>query len=118
LDLEQRLRGTIAGFMMPSFVVDLPGGGGKRLAAAHEKYDSKTGVSTFRAPGLSGEKGQRIYEYYDPKPIGERLKEAHRELPAQDHRPQKIAVPPSGFLPPHLATPYSQPAVGVATGGA
>lgn len=52
--------------MMPSFVVDLPGGGGKRLAAAGV-YDKKTGISKFTAPGLLGEKGQRTYEYHDPK---------------------------------------------------
>ncbi|KAH7117045.1 hypothetical protein B0J11DRAFT_469470 [Dendryphion nanum] len=68
LDIEQHLRGTIAGFMMPSFVVDLPGGGGKRLATSHEEYDQTTGISTFRAPGLHGEKGQRLYKYYDPHP--------------------------------------------------
>merc|ERR1711939_418619 len=32
LELEKRMRGTVAGFMLPAFVVDLPGGGGKRLA--------------------------------------------------------------------------------------
>ena len=32
LFLEQQIRGTIAGFMTPSFVIDLPEGGGKRLA--------------------------------------------------------------------------------------
>jgi lysine 2,3-aminomutase len=53
--------------MMPSFVVDLPGGGGKRLAAAGS-YDPKTGISTFTAPGLPGAKGKRVYEYHDPKP--------------------------------------------------
>ena len=66
LDLEQRLRGTIAGFMMPDFVVDLPEGGGKRLATSFETYNLDTGISTFRAPGLLGEKGQRVYKYYDP----------------------------------------------------
>ncbi|KAF2005175.1 kama family protein [Amniculicola lignicola CBS 123094] len=64
LDIEQQLRGTIAGFMMPSFVVDLPEGGGKRLAAAKETYEN--GVSTFKAPGLLGEKGERTYTYWDP----------------------------------------------------
>lgn len=68
LDLEQRLRGTIAGFMMPSFVVDLPGGGGKRLASTFETYDPQSGVSTYKAPGLSGEKAERVYRYYDPGP--------------------------------------------------
>lgn len=66
LDMEMQLRGTIAGFMMPSFVVDLPGGGGKRLAMSHESYNRETGVSTFVAPGLGGEKGAKTYAYYDP----------------------------------------------------
>ncbi|KAF2016973.1 kama family protein [Aaosphaeria arxii CBS 175.79] len=69
LDIEQQLRGTIAGFAMPQFVVDLPGGGGKRLASTYRTYDQETGVSTFQAPGLNGEKGQKLYEYYDPKPV-------------------------------------------------
>ncbi|KAF2730508.1 kama family protein [Polyplosphaeria fusca] len=64
LELEQQLRGTIAGFMMPSFVVDLPGGGGKRLACSYHKYEN--GTSHFRAPGLLGEKGEREYKYFDP----------------------------------------------------
>ncbi|KAF2800497.1 kama family protein [Melanomma pulvis-pyrius CBS 109.77] len=67
LNLEQHLRGTIAGFMMPSFVVDLPGGGGKRLAASYDSYDAASGVSTFKAPGLPGEKAQKVYKYYDPR---------------------------------------------------
>ncbi|KAF2198605.1 hypothetical protein GQ43DRAFT_400547 [Delitschia confertaspora ATCC 74209] len=66
LDMEQRLRGTIAGFMMPSFVVDLPGGGGKRLATSYLTYNQKTGRSTFVAPGLGGDKAKKTYEYYDP----------------------------------------------------
>lgn len=70
LDIEEQLRGTIAGFMMPSFVVDLPGGGGKRLAASGV-YDRTTGISTFKAPGLKGEKAERIYEYFDPRPESE-----------------------------------------------
>lgn len=62
LHIEEQLRGTIAGFMMPSFVVDLPGGGGKRLATATISY--KAGIATFKAPALSKE---RIYTYHDPK---------------------------------------------------
>ncbi|KAF2808934.1 kama family protein [Mytilinidion resinicola] len=64
LDLEQHIRGTIAGFMTPSFVVDLPGGGGKRLAASYQTYDRESGVSTFVAPSVKG--GQKVYKYYDP----------------------------------------------------
>lgn len=63
LELEKNIRGTIAGFMTPSFIVDLPGGGGKRLANSHEAYDPKTGVSIWKAPGVTAEK---TYEYHDP----------------------------------------------------
>lgn len=63
LDIESHVRGTIAGFMTPSFVVDLPGGGGKRLAATFQSYDQATGVSKFVAPGV---KGDTVHEYHDP----------------------------------------------------
>ena len=53
--------------MTPQFVVDLPGGGGKRLAASYRSYDRETGVSTFVAPAVHGRgKEDRVYEYYDP----------------------------------------------------
>jgi hypothetical protein len=55
--------------MTPAFVVDLPGGGGKRLASTYEEYDKETGVSYWRAPGLTGEKGKQIYTYFDPYPV-------------------------------------------------
>ncbi|KAK1781095.1 hypothetical protein QBC45DRAFT_406740 [Copromyces sp. CBS 386.78] len=67
LDLEAKIRGSIAGFMTPSFVVDLPGGGGKRLACSYQNYDRETGVSTFMAPAVRGrDKANKVYEYYDP----------------------------------------------------
>ncbi|CAK7229280.1 hypothetical protein SBRCBS47491_007192 [Sporothrix bragantina] len=67
LDLEAQIRGSIAGFMMPQFVVDLPGGGGKRLACSHLSYDRTTGVSRFMAPAVTGrDKANKVYEYYDP----------------------------------------------------
>jgi hypothetical protein len=64
LHLEEQLRGTIGGFVFPQFVVDLPGGGGKRLAASYKTYDRKTGRSTFVAPSVKG--GEEVYEYWDP----------------------------------------------------
>jgi lysine 2,3-aminomutase len=64
LSLEEQLRGTIAGFNFPNFVVDLPGGGGKRLAASYKSYDRVTGKSTFVAPAVKG--GGKVYEYWDP----------------------------------------------------
>ncbi|OAA68611.1 L-lysine-aminomutase [Niveomyces insectorum RCEF 264] len=67
LDLEAQIRGSIAGFMTPQFVVDLPGGGGKRLACSHLSYDRTTGVSRFVAPAVTGrDKENKVYEYYDP----------------------------------------------------
>ncbi|KAI0437808.1 L-lysine-aminomutase [Xylaria telfairii] len=67
LDIESQLRGSIAGFYMPNFVVDLPGGGGKRLANSFDSYDRDTGVSTFRSPVLTSKsKTGKIYKYYDP----------------------------------------------------
>jgi lysine 2,3-aminomutase len=63
LDLEKQLRGTIAGFLTPQFVVDLPGGGGKRLASSYEYYDEAKGISCYKAPAISGDK---LYYYYDP----------------------------------------------------
>jgi len=67
LDLESRIRGSIAGFMMPQFIVDLPGGGGKRLACSYQSYDRDTGVSSFTAPAVTGRgKAGKVYEHYDP----------------------------------------------------
>lgn len=68
LDLETQIRGSIAGFMVPQFVVDLPGGGGKRLAASHLTYNRNTGVSTFVAPAVTRGKHKvdKVYEYHDP----------------------------------------------------
>jgi len=67
LELEKQLRGFIGGFNFPAFIVDLPGGGGKRLAASYETYDRTTGRSTFVAPAIHGKgKEGRVYEYYDP----------------------------------------------------
>lgn len=65
LHLEQQIRGTVAGVLMPSFVVDLPEGGGKRLANSFDTYDPESGISTWRAPGLTGD---RVFELYDPTP--------------------------------------------------
>lgn len=67
LDLETQIRGTIAGFMTPNFIVDLPGGGGKRLASSYQTYDRKTGRSEFIAPAVTGRgKENMTYEYWDP----------------------------------------------------
>ncbi|KAI1079423.1 kama family protein [Whalleya microplaca] len=67
IDLDSQIQGLTAGYNTPKFVVDLPGGGGKRQAAHFESYDRRTGVSTFTAPGLTRNgKGGKVYRYYDP----------------------------------------------------
>lgn len=65
--MEHQLTGTIAGFEMPKFVVDLPGGGGKRPASTFQSYDRESGISTFTSPILTcRDKEGKTYEYHDP----------------------------------------------------
>ncbi|KAI1387060.1 uncharacterized protein F4822DRAFT_445137 [Hypoxylon trugodes] len=67
LDIEAQVQGAVAGFFIPKFVVDLPGGGGKRPASLYESYDRKTGISTFTQPSLKGkDRDHKVYEYHDP----------------------------------------------------
>lgn len=62
-DLEKAVRGTVAGFNTPTFVVDAPGGGGKRSAHSYEHYDLETGISVYTAPSV---KPGRAFLYFDP----------------------------------------------------
>ncbi len=62
LDIEKAVRGTTAGFHTPTFVVDAPGGGGKRVAHSYEHYDRTTGVSVFAAPSVK----PGFFIYFDP----------------------------------------------------
>ena len=62
LDLEKAVRGVTAGFHTPTFVVDAPGGGGKRVAHSFEHYDRDTGISVFAAPSVK----PGFFLYFDP----------------------------------------------------
>ncbi|HTR53370.1 MAG TPA: KamA family radical SAM protein, partial [Kofleriaceae bacterium] len=62
LDIEKAVRGTTAGFHTPTFVVDAPGGGGKRVAHSFEHYDRETGISVFCAPSVK----PGFFLYFDP----------------------------------------------------
>jgi len=62
LDIEKGVRGVTAGFHTPTFVVDAPGGGGKRVAHSFEHYDRETGISVFAAPSVK----PGFFLYYDP----------------------------------------------------
>ncbi|CAF0881575.1 unnamed protein product [Rotaria sordida] len=72
IDLEKELRGSTAGFNMPQFIVDLPGGGGKRLVSSYETYDRDTGISIFQSPRIAERKSDHnilrtnLYCYFDP----------------------------------------------------
>jgi lysine 2,3-aminomutase len=61
--IEKHVRGSTAGFNTPTFVVDAPGGGGKRVVHSYEHYDRVTGISVFEAPSVKP--GQK-YMYFDP----------------------------------------------------
>jgi len=63
IEIEKWVRGSTAGFNTPSFVVDLPGGGGKRSVHSFEHYNRETGISVFVSPSVDGRK---LFLYYDP----------------------------------------------------
>jgi lysine 2,3-aminomutase len=61
--IEKCVRGSTAGFNTPVFVVDAPGGGGKRDAHSYEHYDRETGISVYQAPSV---KPGQFFLYFDP----------------------------------------------------
>jgi lysine 2,3-aminomutase len=63
IHIEKHVRGTTAGYNTPTFVVDAPGGGGKRDAHSYEFYDRDTGVSVYAAPSV---KPGELFIYLDP----------------------------------------------------
>ncbi len=52
VEIEKEVRGTTAGFNTPTFVCDLPKGGGKRHVASYDYYDETNGISVWRAPNV------------------------------------------------------------------
>ncbi len=63
VDIEKSVRGSLAGFNTPTFVVDAPGGGGKRDCHSYDHYDRTTGISVWSAPSV---KPGRYFYYFDP----------------------------------------------------
>jgi len=63
MNLEKHIRGVTAGFNTPVFVVDAPGGGGKRDVHSCEWYDRGTGISVWKAPSV---KPGKQFLYFDP----------------------------------------------------
>ena len=62
-EIEKCVRGSTAGFNTPTFVVDAPGGGGKRGVHSYEYYDQSTGISVYTAPSV---KPGKYFLYFDP----------------------------------------------------
>ena len=63
VEIEKQVRGITAGFNVPTFVCDAPGGGGKRHVASYEFYDRENGISVWRAPNV---KPSALFLYFDP----------------------------------------------------
>ena len=63
IELEKQVRGLTAGYNSPLFIVDAPGGGGKRDVHSFEHYNPVTGVSVYRSPNV---KRDAFYCYFDP----------------------------------------------------
>lgn len=63
IKLEKFVRGSTAGFNMPLFIVDAPGGGGKRDVHSYEYYNRESGISVYTAPSV---KPGQYFMYFDP----------------------------------------------------
>ncbi len=83
LDIEKHVRGATAGFNTPTFVVDAPGGGGKRDAHSYEYYDRRTGVSVYTAPSV---KANSYFLYFDPIDTLDPETQARWQRPAEQDR--------------------------------
>ena len=87
-DREGTCAASTAGFNTPTFVVDAPGGGGKRVAHSFEHYDRTTGISVYAAPSVK----PGFFLYFDPvdtlaPEVAERWKD-----PAEQDRMVKAAI--------------------------
>lgn len=100
MEIERQVRGSTAGFNTPTFVTDVPGGGGKRDLHSFDYYDEETGISVYRSPAVDESK---VYLYFDPI---DRLPEEGRQRwaqPKEHDRMVKEALLASGFSGLELA---------------
>jgi lysine 2,3-aminomutase len=63
LEIEKGVRGALSGPYTPLFVVDPPGGCGKRSVHSFELYDKESGLSIYSAPSV---KARQLFLYADP----------------------------------------------------
>jgi lysine 2,3-aminomutase len=85
IHIEKHVRGSTAGFNTPTFVVDAPGGGGKRDAHSFEYYDRDTGISVYAAPSV---KPGQLFLYFDPL----HQLSTHQQRRWTDPREQRVMV--------------------------
>ncbi|WP_414587538.1 KamA family radical SAM protein [Scytonema sp. PCC 10023] len=77
IEIEKNVRGVTAGFNTPTFVLDAPGGGGKRCIHSYEYYNRETGVSVYTAPSV---KPGKYFMYFDPfHSLSEEIRQAWRD---------------------------------------
>jgi lysine 2,3-aminomutase len=89
LEIEKHVRGSTAGFNTPTFVVDAPGGGGKRVAHSYEHYNRTTGVSVYTAPSV---KRGAMFIYFDPIDLLDPEVQARWAIPEEQDRMVADAV--------------------------
>ena len=88
------MRGCTAGFNTPLFVVDCPGGGGKRDVHSYDHYDPVSGISVYRSPSVCADKA---YLYFDPVELLPREGQ-ERWARAAEHEPMiRAAVKAAGL---------------------
>jgi lysine 2,3-aminomutase len=63
MHMEKLVRGVTSGHNMPTYVLDAPGGGGKRNLYSFEYYDRQSGISIYSAPSV---KPGELFMYGDP----------------------------------------------------
>ena len=63
LEIERFVRGATAGYNTPTFICDMPGGGGKRDVHSFAYYDRENGIVVYEAPSV---KPGRLFVYFDP----------------------------------------------------
>lgn len=101
MEIERAVRGVTAGFNTPTFVTDVPGGGGKRDLHSFDFYDETTGVSVYRSPAVDPD---LAYLYFDPIDL---LPAAGRERwsrPSEHARIVKEALLAAGLSGRRVAT--------------
>jgi lysine 2,3-aminomutase len=94
LDIEKAVRGVTAGFHTPTFVVDAPGGGGKRDIHSFEHYDRTTGISVYRSPAVHAE---LAYLYFDPVDLLPKEGQERWARPAEHQRMVDEAIKAAGL---------------------